>query len=92
MGIVFGIILPLFDMLSDGYLFYNTLNFKGDSHAMAACRSCYNKVESDNHPSAHSECDVCVSDSYWNDGGIDCGYYLHALDKMTELLKDKSCL
>ena len=42
MGIVFGIILPLLDMLSDGYLFYNTMNFKGDSMAMTACRSCYN--------------------------------------------------
>ena len=92
MGIVFGIILPLSDMFSDGYLFYNTMNFKGDSTAMAACRSCYNEAESYKHRTEQSECNVCASDRLSNTGGINCGQYPAALDKMTELLKDHSCL
>ena len=90
MGIVFGIIMPLADIVSDGYLFYSTMNFKGKSLAMAGCRSCYNGAESYKDHSAESECDVCAAGNPYL-GSLDCGQYPFALDKMTELLKGQSC-
>ena len=95
MGIVFGICLPLVDIVSDGYLFYSTMNFKGNSLAMAGCRTCYGIGVEESYKSnfAQSECDVCVSDELLsNSGGLQCGAYPPTLDKMTELFKDKSCL
>ena len=93
MGIVFGIALPLIDMVNDGYLFYNTLHFKGDSPAMAGCRSCYSYGVAQSYEDrvAQSKCNVCAS-GVLNDGGTICGAYPSALDKMTELLNEKSCL
>ena len=74
-------------------LFYSALNFKGDSLAMAACRSCYNNgvAKSYNDGSTESECDVCARHKL-ELGAEACGTSPHALDKMTELIKDKSCL
>ena len=94
MGIVFGIIFPLIDMVTDGYLFYNTLTFKGGSMGMAGCRSCYNNGVAPNYKdlAAGRECDVCAVDMRYDFGGLYCGAIPPALDKMTELLKSKSCL
>ena len=93
MSVIFSIILPLLDIVSDWYLFYSTMNFKGESLTMAACRSCYNGIaDSYKDNSSESTCDVCTSDMSHNDGGIICGVYPPALDKMAELLKDHSCL
>ena len=93
MGIVFSILLPLIDMISDGYLFYNTLNFEGDSLAMAACRNCYNNgvAEGYENSPAERECDVCATDSNIA-GKLGCASNPAVLDKMTELLRGKSCL
>ena len=90
MGILFGIILPLLDMLSDGYLFYNTMIFKGDSIAMAGCRVCHH-AESAIDYSTQNTCDICVTDEVYL-GGIVCGSVPTVLDKMTEMLEHGLCL
>ena len=94
MSITFSIALPLLDMFSDWFLFHNTITFKGNSVAMAACRSCYMGTENYKDRPTQTECDVCVSSSKFGGfgGGIHCGLSLFALDTMTEMLEDHSCL
>jgi len=97
MSITFSIALPLVDMFTDWYLFHNTMTFKGNSVAMAACRTCYRKGTEnyEDRQRSQSKCDVCVSSKRKRSdgmGGIHCGLSSSSLDTMTELLKEHSCL
>ena len=89
MSILFGILLPVVDIVSDGYLLVNTMSFNGKSLAMAGCRSCYDR-ESHKDYTKEKPCNVCAFMPY-GFGGIYCGFYQAALDKMTELIENNAC-
>ena len=91
LSIVCGIILPLCDIGSDTYLFYNTMLFKGESLLMAGCRTCYDELNGKDYSTANT-CDVCSTDGHTSIGGIACGMIPSALDTMTRLIKNDLCL
>ena len=78
MSIIFGILLPTFDVGTDFWSMANTLNFYGDGLFLAGCRSCfgksiedlkwnnYNKDSNNNENNKYMKeerkCQVCISD------------------------------
>ena len=93
MCILFDIILPTGDVLSDLDLMRLTLTFNlGSSIELEGCKSCYYKTEKEvYHPKKNSndnECKTCLYDPY-----INCGSYIPILKKVRELEDERhSCL
>ena len=90
-SIIFNIILPTFDIGSDGILFASTMSFKGQSLAMAGWRTCYHEANSNSDIYSHvNSCNVCATDGdHFGIGGIFCGAYSFSLDIMQSYMSNK---
>ena len=89
---VLGVMMPTFDIYSDGFLGWNTIHFIGENMELLGCQACYGKSEEEVYiNNLNNTCGTCHYDLYRNHGGLLCGAYPNAMKNMIELEKNAEC-